>query len=55
MSKREWVLAFLLAAAGACVVRGVAVLTVSGAWVAAGVLLAALAWLTLTDDRKADE
>lgn len=55
MTKREWALALLLAAAGACVVRGVAVLSVSGAWVVAGVLLAALAWLTLSGADEADE
>ena len=53
MSLREWMLYVLLAAAAGCVVRGVALLTVSGAWIVGGVLAAVLAYLLLADDSTA--
>ena len=54
MTRREWMLFFLLAAAAACVVRGVSFLTESGAWITAGLLGAVLAYLVLSDDDTPD-
>lgn len=53
MTLRVWMLLVLLAAAGACVVRGVAILSTSGAWIAAGVVIAGLGLLALTDVKSA--
>lgn len=47
---REWALFLLLALAGGLVVRGVAGWSADAAWVAAGALVALLAWLALADD-----
>ena len=49
MSTRELLLALGLVAAGGLIVRGIALLSTSGAWVAAGVLLGALTVLFLVE------
>ena len=49
MSRRELALAAALTAAATCIVRGVSMWTTPGAWIAAGILLAALAILFLTE------
>ena len=46
---RTWALACLLAVAGMLVVVGVALLSVSAAWITAGVLLAAWSVLILAE------
>ena len=46
---REWVLAFLLALAAGLIVVGVASFSTGAAFIAGGVLLAALAWLLLAE------
>lgn len=46
---RTWVLACLLAVAGALVVVGVVLLSVAAGWIAAGVLLAAWSLLVLAE------
>ena len=47
---RAWTLAGLLAVSGACVVVGVALLSVAAAWIVGGLLLAGLSYLTLAED-----
>ena len=49
MSTRELLLALGLVTAGGLIVRGVALLSISGAWVVAGVLLGALTVLFLVE------
>lgn len=44
---REALFAFVLLAAAVCLVVGVGHFTIGGAWMVAGVLLAAIGWLVL--------
>lgn len=55
MSLREWILAGLLAVAGACVVVGLAKVADPLAWVGAGLLVAAWSWFVFADDAGAGE
>lgn len=54
MTLREWMLFAMLAVAGACIVRGVALISDPAAWIVAGVAVAALAFLVLTDVTTGD-
>lgn len=53
MSLREWMLAGLLAVAGACVVVGLWRVNESAGWVGGGVLLAVWSWSVFADDSDA--
>lgn len=55
MSLREWVLAGLLAVAGAFVVVGLFKLGEAAGWIGAGVLSAGWAWITFAEDGTASE
>ena len=50
MTRREWMLTLALVAASACIVRGIALLSEPAAWIVAGPLIAAVAYLTLAGE-----
>lgn len=52
MTRAELALLLVLLAAAACVVIGVAMLSIPAAWILAGVLLAAIGGLFLIDDGR---
>jgi hypothetical protein len=50
VTQREWMLAGLLAVAGALVTRGLFVLAEALGWIGAGVLVAVWCWFVLAED-----
>lgn len=52
MSLREWILAGLLAVAGAFIVVGLFKLADPAGWIGAGVLFGAWTWITFADDGR---
>lgn len=46
---REWTLAVLLALAAGAITKGVSTFSAGAAWIAGGILFAALAWLVVSE------